>query len=99
MSPIDRLNEPRFTVNEVASKCGVRPETVYRWKREGVRGHKPRFFMLGARQYYITASDLNNFLVVTSGMRDDEPATTHRTEAQREKAIAAADGKAASCGY
>ncbi|MCE9604438.1 MAG: helix-turn-helix domain-containing protein [Planctomycetia bacterium] len=99
MSPTERLAQKRYTVQEVAELAGVRVETVYSWRRVGVKGHKLRFFMIGGRNA-ILENDLNNWMALTSGLRDEPsaPATIVRTDLQLERAAKLADGKLAAAG-
>lgn len=100
MTALERIQREKFTVDEAAAKVGVCRETIYRWANLGVRGFRLSLFKTGYRTF-VGADSLNEFLILTSGWRDEanSPATTFRTEAQQEKAARLADGKAAAAGY
>ncbi|MCE9606486.1 MAG: helix-turn-helix domain-containing protein [Planctomycetia bacterium] len=100
MTNLERVRARRFSVQEAAEFVGVQKQTIYRWHRLGINSHRLTLFKVGCRTY-VSEQDLENFMALTSGMKDDThgPATIVRAESQMEKAAKLADGKLAAAGY
>ena len=77
------LSSNRFTLREVAERCGVHPTTAARWITQGVRGRLLPAFLIGGRRF-VLEEELKAFL------RAGHPEAIGQTDQQRLRMDAAA---------
>lgn len=95
----DLLRERRLSFAALAAREGVNASTVWRWSLRGCRGVKLESFSVGAKRF-TTAEAFARFVEATTAVAQGRsaPATTVRTNRQREAAISAAEAELAAAG-
>ena len=85
--------EDRISLAQAARSVGVNPSTVWRWTLNGVRGVRLSSFNIGAKRW-TTTEEVDRFVAATTAVANGEqPATSARTNRQRQVAIAIAEAE------
>src|SRR3954451_16053781 len=82
-------SESRLWLSQAAQELDVSVSTLYRWRLQGVRGHKLPTILIGGRRAVLRA-DLDEFLARLSQPREDFTLSSSSSTHCKEAAEAAA---------
>lgn len=91
------LAERKLSLTDLAQREGVNVCTCWRWAKRGVRGVKLETYNVGGRRW-TTEEAFARFVEGTTAAVNGGPVSDHRTNRQRECAIARAERELAAAG-